>query len=53
MAADTYIKTLASVEDELLIKVNIIAEVQETGEKVSDELTLAFQYPSIKVEVRT
>ncbi|XP_006276210.1 protein-glutamine gamma-glutamyltransferase 4 [Alligator mississippiensis] len=51
VAADTYIKTLASVEDELLIKVNIIAEVQETGEKVSDELTLAFQYPSIKVEM--
>ncbi|XP_019389767.1 PREDICTED: protein-glutamine gamma-glutamyltransferase 4 [Crocodylus porosus] len=51
VAADTYIKTLASVEDELLIKVNIIAEVQETGEKVSDELTLTFQYPSIKVEM--
>uniref|UniRef100_A0A8C8SA85 Protein-glutamine gamma-glutamyltransferase 4 n=1 Tax=Pelusios castaneus TaxID=367368 RepID=A0A8C8SA85_9SAUR len=51
IAADTYIKTVTSVEDELLIKVNIIAEIQETNEKLTDELTLTFQYPPLKVEM--
>uniref|UniRef100_A0A8D0L7K0 Transglutaminase 4 n=1 Tax=Sphenodon punctatus TaxID=8508 RepID=A0A8D0L7K0_SPHPU len=51
IAADTYMKTLISVEDELLIKVNIIAEIQETDEKLTEELTLTFQYPPLKVEM--
>ncbi|XP_067417824.1 protein-glutamine gamma-glutamyltransferase 4 [Emydura macquarii macquarii] len=51
VAADAYIKTVTSVEDELLIKVNIIAEIQETNEKLTDEFTLTFQYPPLKMEL--
>uniref|UniRef100_A0A674JWN6 Protein-glutamine gamma-glutamyltransferase 4 n=1 Tax=Terrapene triunguis TaxID=2587831 RepID=A0A674JWN6_9SAUR len=49
--SDAYMKTITSVEDELLIKVNIIAEIQETNEKLTDELTLTFQYPPLKMEM--
>lgn len=52
VAAETYLKALVAVEDELLVKVNIIAEIQETNEKLTEELTLTFQYPPLKVEVR-
>ncbi|CAM5111712.1 unnamed protein product [Natator depressus] len=51
IAADAYMKTVTSVDDELLLKVNIIAEIQETNEKLTDELTLTFQYPPLKVEM--
>ncbi|KAJ7322595.1 hypothetical protein JRQ81_018882 [Phrynocephalus forsythii] len=51
IAADAYIKTLTRVEDELLVKINIIAEIQETSQKFSDELILNFQYPTLKVEM--
>uniref|UniRef100_A0A8C3IIU4 Transglutaminase 4 n=1 Tax=Chrysemys picta bellii TaxID=8478 RepID=A0A8C3IIU4_CHRPI len=51
IAADAYMKTITSVEDELLITVNIIAEIQETNEKLTDELTLTFQYPPLKMEM--
>ncbi|XP_065255958.1 protein-glutamine gamma-glutamyltransferase 4 [Emys orbicularis] len=51
IAADAYMKTITSVEDELLIKVNIIAEIQETNEKLTDELILTFQYPPLKIEM--
>lgn len=53
VAADAYIKTLMAVEDELLVKVNIIAEVEKINERFSDELSLTFQYPPLKVEVRS
>ncbi|XP_038247559.1 protein-glutamine gamma-glutamyltransferase 4 isoform X2 [Dermochelys coriacea] len=51
IATDAYMKTVTSVEDELLIQVNIIAEIQETNEKLTDEITLTFQYPPLKVEM--
>ncbi|XP_074842190.1 protein-glutamine gamma-glutamyltransferase 4 [Carettochelys insculpta] len=51
VAADSYLKTVTSVENELLIKVNIIAEILETGEKLTEELTVMFQYPPLKVEM--
>ncbi|XP_053120670.1 protein-glutamine gamma-glutamyltransferase 4 [Hemicordylus capensis] len=51
VAADAYISTLTAVEDELLVRINVIAEVQETNEKFSEELTLNFQYPPLKVEM--
>nr|XP_006116476.1 protein-glutamine gamma-glutamyltransferase 4 [Pelodiscus sinensis] len=51
IAADSYVKTTTAVEDELLIKVNIIAEILETSEKLTDVITLMFQYPPIKVEM--
>lgn len=53
IAADAYIKSLMAVEDELMVKINIIAEIQETGEKLTEELVLNFQYPPLKVEVRS
>lgn len=49
--ADAYIKTLMAVEDELLVKINVIAEVEKTNERFSDELSLTFQYPPLKVEM--
>ncbi|XP_042328168.1 protein-glutamine gamma-glutamyltransferase 4-like [Sceloporus undulatus] len=51
ISADAYIKTLMDVEDELLFKINIIAEVQETNEKFMEEVMLNFQYPKLKVEM--
>ncbi|XP_020663327.3 protein-glutamine gamma-glutamyltransferase 4 [Pogona vitticeps] len=51
IAADAYIKSLMAVEDELLIKINIIAEIQETNEKLTEEVTLNFQYPPLRVEM--
>nr|XP_028606670.1 protein-glutamine gamma-glutamyltransferase 4-like isoform X1 [Podarcis muralis] len=51
IAADAYLKAMMSIEDELLVKVNIIAEVQETNEKLTEELSLTFKYPPLKVEM--
>ncbi|XP_061443189.1 protein-glutamine gamma-glutamyltransferase 4 [Rhineura floridana] len=51
IAADAYIKALTSTEDELQVKVNVIAEVQETNEQLTEELTFTFQYPPLKVEM--
>nr|XP_056713039.1 protein-glutamine gamma-glutamyltransferase 4 [Euleptes europaea] len=51
VAPEAYIKALMAIEDELLVKVNIIAEVQETNEKLTEELALTFQYPPLKVEM--
>ncbi|XP_054848136.1 protein-glutamine gamma-glutamyltransferase 4 [Eublepharis macularius] len=51
IAPETYIKALMAVEDELQVKINIIAEVQETGEKLTEELALTFQYPPLRVEM--
>ncbi|KAL8165520.1 UNVERIFIED_CONTAM: hypothetical protein K2H54_046738, partial [Gekko kuhli] len=51
VAPESYLKALTAVEDELLVKVNIIAEIQETSEKLTEELTLTFQYPPLKVEM--
>ncbi|XP_063158109.1 protein-glutamine gamma-glutamyltransferase 4 [Candoia aspera] len=51
ITADAYMPTMMSIEDELLIKVNIIAEVQETNEKLTKEFTLNFEYPPLKIEM--
>ncbi|NWX47930.1 TGM4 glutamyltransferase, partial [Steatornis caripensis] len=51
IAADTYMKTLASVEDELLIHVTAIAEVQGTDDKLTKETTMRFEYPPITIQM--
>ncbi|XP_062978938.1 protein-glutamine gamma-glutamyltransferase 4 [Elgaria multicarinata webbii] len=51
IAADAYMKALTEIEDELLVKGNIIVEVQETNEKLTDEMSLNFLYPPLKVEM--
>lgn len=45
-------QTIMSIEDELLIKINVIAEVQETNEKITKQFTLNFERPPLKIEVR-
>ncbi|NXE45524.1 TGM4 glutamyltransferase, partial [Casuarius casuarius] len=49
--ADKYVGVLASVGDEDLIKVIVIAETEGTDEKFMKETTLTFQYPPITVEM--
>ncbi|NXV22080.1 TGM4 glutamyltransferase, partial [Cepphus grylle] len=51
IAADSYMKTLASVEDEVLIHITAIAEVQETNDKLTKEITMRFEYPPITVQM--
>lgn len=51
IGADTYMKTLASVEDEVLVHVTAIAEVQGVDDKVTREITMPFEYPPITVQV--
>lgn len=52
IAPDMYMKTLSSVEDEVLILVTAIAEVRETQDKLTKETSMRFQYPPITVQVR-
>uniref|UniRef100_A0A8D2IG27 Transglutaminase 4 n=1 Tax=Varanus komodoensis TaxID=61221 RepID=A0A8D2IG27_VARKO len=51
IAPDVYIKALMGVEDELMVRVNVLADIQETEEKLAEEWTLNFQYPPLKVEM--
>ncbi|KAK9396489.1 protein-glutamine gamma-glutamyltransferase 4 [Crotalus adamanteus] len=51
ISADTYMQTIMSTEDELLIKVNVIAEVQETNEKFTKQIILNFEHPPLKIEM--
>ncbi|NWX08224.1 TGM4 glutamyltransferase, partial [Caloenas nicobarica] len=51
IGADTYMKTLASVEDEVLVHVTAIAEVQGTDDKLTKEITMPFEYPPITVQM--
>ncbi|KAM9025292.1 protein-glutamine gamma-glutamyltransferase 4 isoform 1-T2 [Ara ararauna] len=51
IAADTYMKALASVEDEVLIHITAIAEVQGTDDKLTKETTMSFEYPPITVQM--
>ncbi|KAH0627234.1 hypothetical protein JD844_002739 [Phrynosoma platyrhinos] len=46
-----YMKTLSLIEDELQLKVNISGHVQETNEKYTETVTLAFQYPQLQVVI--
>uniref|UniRef100_H9G5C6 Transglutaminase-like domain-containing protein n=1 Tax=Anolis carolinensis TaxID=28377 RepID=H9G5C6_ANOCA len=50
--ADAYMKVLSQTEDQLLVKVNIFANIQETNEKLIKTLTLPFLYPKLNVVVR-
>ncbi|KFQ41231.1 Protein-glutamine gamma-glutamyltransferase 4, partial [Mesitornis unicolor] len=49
--ADEYMKTLASVEDEVHIHVTAIAEVEGTDDKLTKEATMSFEYPPITVQM--
>ncbi|XP_009704362.1 PREDICTED: protein-glutamine gamma-glutamyltransferase 4 [Cariama cristata] len=49
--ADTYMKTLALVEDEVLIHITAIAEVQGTNDKLTKETTMSFEYPPITIQM--
>ncbi|KFP13361.1 Protein-glutamine gamma-glutamyltransferase 4, partial [Egretta garzetta] len=51
IAADAYMKMLASVEDEALIHVTAIAEVQGTDDKLTKETTMSFEYPPITIQM--
>ncbi|NWR55134.1 TGM4 glutamyltransferase, partial [Bucorvus abyssinicus] len=51
IAPDAYMKTLASVEDEVLVHITAIAEVQETGDKLTQEMTTRFDYPPITIQM--
>ncbi|KAL2307678.1 hypothetical protein Nmel_000652, partial [Mimus melanotis] len=51
IAPDAYMKTLSSVEDEVLILVTAIAEVKETNDKLTKETSMRFEYPPITVQM--
>lgn len=51
MDANSYIYKLGMVDDEVVIKGFIIAEIVETGDKVATDTTLSFLYPAFSVEV--
>ncbi|KAM4793127.1 protein-glutamine gamma-glutamyltransferase 4 [Cyanocitta cristata] len=51
IAPDAYMKTLSSLEDEVLILVTAIAEVKETNDKLTKETSMRFQYPPITVQM--
>ncbi|XP_060637756.2 protein-glutamine gamma-glutamyltransferase 4-like [Anolis sagrei] len=49
--ADRYMDIMSSTEDELLFKVNIFANVEDTHENLGKRITLTFQYPPLKIEM--
>ncbi|NXX53169.1 TGM4 glutamyltransferase, partial [Scopus umbretta] len=51
IAADAYMKMLASVEDEVLIHITAIAEIQGTDNKLTKEVTMNFEYPPITIQM--
>ncbi|KFQ76981.1 Protein-glutamine gamma-glutamyltransferase 4, partial [Phaethon lepturus] len=51
IAADVYMKMLASLQDEMLIHITAMAEVQGTDEKLTKEMTMSFEYPPITVQM--
>ncbi|KAL1782548.1 protein-glutamine gamma-glutamyltransferase 4 [Sigmodon hispidus] len=51
MDAKSYIYKLGMVDDELVIKGFIIAEIKETGDKVAADTTLCFLYPAFSIEM--
>ncbi|XP_077125216.1 protein-glutamine gamma-glutamyltransferase 4 [Ranitomeya variabilis] len=51
VAADQYMKCLTTVDDELMIRLNVITETKEGHEKNSECLVVPFLYPPIKVEM--
>ncbi|XP_072268374.1 protein-glutamine gamma-glutamyltransferase 4 [Pyxicephalus adspersus] len=51
VAADLYMKSVILVEDELIIRVNVMVETKDKNEKLSECLMIPFIYPSLKVEM--
>ncbi|NXF06094.1 TGM4 glutamyltransferase, partial [Smithornis capensis] len=51
IAPDAYMKTLASMDDEVAILVTAIAEVKETNDKLTKETSMRFEYPPITVQM--
>ncbi|NXI68493.1 TGM4 glutamyltransferase, partial [Anseranas semipalmata] len=51
IAPDAYMKALAAVDDEEHIHITAIAEIQETPEKLTKEVSLSFEYPPIQVQM--
>ncbi|NXS57865.1 TGM4 glutamyltransferase, partial [Brachypteracias leptosomus] len=51
IAPEEYMKTLSSVEDEVLIHITTIAEVKETNDKLTKEMTKRFEYPPITIQM--
>ncbi|NWU99221.1 TGM4 glutamyltransferase, partial [Upupa epops] len=48
---EAYMKTLASVEDEVLVHITAIAEVQGLDDKLTKEMTKRFEYPPITIQM--
>ncbi|NWV67521.1 TGM4 glutamyltransferase, partial [Malurus elegans] len=51
IAPDAYMKSLASLEGEVLILVTAVAEVKETNDKLTKETSMRFEYPPITVQM--
>ncbi|XP_068090597.1 protein-glutamine gamma-glutamyltransferase 4 [Hyperolius riggenbachi] len=51
VAADVYMKSVILVDDELLIRVNVLVETKGTNEKTSLCQMIPFIYPELKVEM--
>ncbi|KAM3928287.1 protein-glutamine gamma-glutamyltransferase 4 [Leptodactylus fuscus] len=51
VAAEKYMKSMTLVDDELMIRVNVITETKDSEEKNSECLVIPFIYPPIKVEM--
>ncbi|KAG9476013.1 protein-glutamine gamma-glutamyltransferase 4 [Eleutherodactylus coqui] len=51
VAADDYMKSMTLVDDELMIRFNVITVTKEDQEKTSECLVIPFVYPPIKVEM--
>ncbi|XP_042331871.1 protein-glutamine gamma-glutamyltransferase 4-like [Sceloporus undulatus] len=51
VAADVYMNKLTSSEDELLIKVNIFADVKETSQNLAKQVALIFQTPPLELKM--
>lgn len=49
--ADLYMKSVILVEDELMMRVNIMVETKDKNEKINECLMIPFTYPPLKVEV--
>ncbi|XP_040209071.1 protein-glutamine gamma-glutamyltransferase 4 [Rana temporaria] len=49
--ADLYMKSVILVEDELMMRVNIMVETKDKNEKINECLMIPFTYPPLKVEM--
>ncbi|XP_073534258.1 protein-glutamine gamma-glutamyltransferase 4 [Phyllobates terribilis] len=51
VAAEQYMKCMTAVDDELMIRLNVITETKEGQERNSECLVIPFLYPPINVEM--